>query len=138
MMMRQRSEHRLRYVRRGEVKCRDGMLEALRATQHASEKAACSNESSFCLTFMKRQQAGRARRPLFSPRSIRKSERERERLPFELFMRLFNRPKRVLGRNRSQSSFVGIEERLSHQISDIDASGRGAVGVGRTEQQYMC
>ena len=90
MMMPQRSEHRLRYLRRGErkvygKKTKDS-LEALKWSDQPVR-----TDPSFCLTFMKRQQAGRGRKATTFSSAIS------ERLPFELFMRLFNRPKRVLG-----------------------------------------
>ena len=89
-MMPQRSEHRLRYLRRGERKVYG------KKTKHALEALQGSDQPvrtdpSFCLTFMKRQQAGRGRKATTFFSAIP------ERLPFELFMRLFNRPKRVLG-----------------------------------------
>ena len=68
MMMPQRSEHRLRYLERGGGKVRgkgrDG--EGGIARRYAGESSQpVRKDPSFCLTFMKRQQAGRARQPLF-------------------------------------------------------------------------
>ena len=71
-MMPQRSEHRFRYLGRGEGKARgksrDGRMEA-----RQEGKQPVRTNPSLCLTFMKRQQAGRET-TFFS--AIRKSERE--------------------------------------------------------------